>query len=61
MRYSLEAIGYDVEKISAEILDTRILWQTNELPEYLTLVYCIFADFDITSEIKKSFQEILPQ
>ena len=52
MRYSLEAFGYDVTKISEEILDTKILWQTDIQPEYFTLVYCICSDFDISKEIK---------
>ncbi|MBE6413836.1 MAG: hypothetical protein E7035_04700 [Verrucomicrobiaceae bacterium] len=59
MRYSLEALGYDVTKISEELLNTKILWQTDVQPEYFTLVYCICSDFDISDEIKISFQSIL--
>lgn len=52
MRYSLEALGYDVTKISEELLNTKILWQTDVQPEYFTLVYCICSDLDISEAIK---------
>ena len=54
MRYSLEALGYDVTKISEELLNTKILWQTDVQPEYFTLVYCICSDFDISEETRKN-------
>ena len=59
MRYSLEAIAYDVTKISEELLETKILWQTDVQPEYFTLVYCICSDFDISDEIRKHLSNII--
>ncbi len=58
MRYSLEALGYDVMKISEELLNIKILWQTDVQPEYFTLVYCICSDSDISCYLKEHLQNI---
>ncbi len=45
MRTSLEAIGFNVEKISEELFDTKIDWLKNDkTPEYLTLIGALFFD-----------------
>lgn len=39
MRYSIEALGGDVEKISARLLDSPLIWsKAGELPPYYMLV-----------------------
>ena len=43
IRPSLEALGFDVSRISAELLNIEMLWSSNEvLPEYFTLVSGFF-------------------
>ena len=42
---SLEAFGFDVSKISAELLNIEMRWSRNGiLPEYFTLVNALFTD-----------------
>ena len=39
MRYSIEALGGDVSKTAADLLDLELKWGKNgELPEYFVLV-----------------------
>lgn len=43
LRYSLEAVGFDVVKTARELLGIELLWSTdNHLPEYVTLITAIF-------------------
>lgn len=45
MRYSLESLGFDVQKISKEFLDIEIKWATDgKLPEYFTLISGILTN-----------------
>ncbi|WP_326907863.1 DUF2284 domain-containing protein [Sedimentibacter sp. MB31-C6] len=37
IRYSLESLGFDVAKITSEILGIELKWSSETLPEYLTM------------------------
>ena len=54
MRYSLESLGYDVVKIAKKIFDIDILWQSDGLPQYFTLVYAICSDCDMSKKISEA-------
>jgi len=52
IRPSLEALGFDVSKISAEVLNIEMQWSHNGiLPEYFTLVSGFLTKEEITSII----------
>ena len=55
IRYSLEAMGFDIEKTASELLQTELKWSTTPLlPEYFTLVSGFFTNYkidDFSSEI----------
>lgn len=38
MRYSLEALGFDVSRIAEDLLKTPLLWSAEQLPQYFVLV-----------------------
>lgn len=43
MHLSLESMGFDVASISEDILEDKILWAKESLPEYIILVSAIFS------------------
>ena len=43
MHFSLESIGFDVASICEDILEDKILWAKESLPEYIILVSAIFS------------------
>jgi predicted metal-binding protein len=48
VRPSLEAFGFDVSRISSELLNIEMKWSQNGiLPEYFTLVSGFFTDNEI--------------
>lgn len=55
MRYSLESLGFDVSKIANDLLNTPILWSSNKLPEYFTLVSAVFTN-NVIDNIKEFFK-----
>ena len=51
MRYSLEALNFDVVKICKQILNFEILWAKDKKhPPYYTLVYCLLTNDDFIDE-----------
>ncbi|MDO5734115.1 MAG: DUF2284 domain-containing protein [Eubacteriales bacterium] len=46
MRYSLEALGYDLSFLSEYYLDLPLLWAQNELPEYFALLGALVYSTD---------------
>lgn len=42
MRYSLESIGFDVGKLTSQLLGFPLCWTTDKLPPYFTLVTALF-------------------
>lgn len=50
MRYSLESLGFDVGKISKDLLNTELLWYKETLPDYITLVGGILSSDQISIE-----------
>lgn len=45
IRYSLESFGFDIGKITSELLHTKLKWGKNgKLPEYFVLVSGIFIE-----------------
>jgi predicted metal-binding protein len=51
VRPSLESLGFDVSKISAELLNIEMKWSQNGiLPEYFTLVSGFFSTFNLPSQ-----------
>ena len=44
LRYSLDSFGFDLTKISEEMLNIRLLWSDGtHLPEYYTLVHALLS------------------
>ena len=49
LRYSLEAVGFDVARTAAELLEIELQWgKDGALPPYLTLVTALFTREPIT-------------
>lgn len=48
MRYSFSAFGFDLGRISEELLDSPLVWASEGLPEYNMAIYAFLtnADFD---------------
>jgi predicted metal-binding protein len=58
IRYSLESLGFDVEKIAKDLLKINLKWPSDKLPEYLTLASGLLTNFDIeNSDINKVFNK----
>ncbi len=55
MRYSLESLGFDVSKTANYLLNTPILWSSDKLPEYFTLVSAVFTN-KVIDNIKDFFK-----
>ncbi len=47
IRYSLESLGFDVGKITNEILGIELKWSSETLPEYLTMVSGFMTNYEI--------------
>ncbi len=47
IRYSLESLGFDVGKITNEILGIELKWSSETLPEYLTMVSGFMTKYEI--------------
>lgn len=43
MHYSLESIGFDVASICEEVLEDKLQWAKDTLPEYFLLVSAVFS------------------
>lgn len=58
MRYSMESLGLDVEKISLELLHHQLLWYQNKLaPEYASVVGGVLMNEQISiSDLQQSIQ-----
>nr|WP_312578764.1 DUF2284 domain-containing protein [Sedimentibacter sp.] len=50
IRYSLESLGFDVGKITKELLNIELKWPLNKLPEYLTLVSGFMTNCNIEND-----------
>lgn len=51
IRYSLESLGFDVGKITKELLNIELKWPTNKLPEYLTLASGFMTNDNIENNV----------
>ncbi len=43
MRPSLEAMGFDVGRTASDLLGVELVWSSDSLPQYFTLVYALFT------------------
>lgn len=43
MRHSLEAFGFDLTAITADLLQIELQWSKNSLPEYYTLIHALLT------------------
>ena len=55
LRYSLDAFGFDLTKISEDLLGIRLLWSNGqELPEYYTLVHALLSENEALREVRST-------
>ncbi|WP_066496335.1 DUF2284 domain-containing protein [Abyssisolibacter fermentans] len=54
MRYSLEALGFQVSGI-CEMFNDKILWSSDKLPEYLMFVGAVLSKGKLDSELIKAY------
>ncbi|MDD2493731.1 MAG: DUF2284 domain-containing protein [Tissierellia bacterium] len=47
IRYSLESLGFDVGKITSEVLGIDLKWSSDTLPEYLTMASGFLTNYNI--------------
>lgn len=61
MRYSMEALGLNVDQISQHFLSHRLLWYKNKkAPSYSSVVSCLLTNTDFTeSEIRVQLAELI--
>ncbi|MBB5336763.1 DUF2284 domain-containing protein [Pectinatus brassicae] len=48
MRYSLDAFGIDLSQITQDILNIKLLWNSEKLPAYTTLIHGLLAKQSIS-------------
>ena len=48
MRCSLDAFGIDLSKITQDILNIKLLWNSEKLPAYTTLIHGLLAKQSIS-------------
>ena len=55
LRYSFSALGFDLGRISEELLKTPLLWAKEGLPAYNMAIYAFLADRLESGEDKKAY------
>lgn len=43
MRHSLDSFGFDLSAITCDLLDIKLLWSKDRLPEYYTLIHALLT------------------
>lgn len=52
MRYSMEALGLNVEKISLDYFNHKLLWYTNKTaPKYSTVISCLLISYTVDDSL----------
>ncbi|MBQ8091546.1 MAG: hypothetical protein IJ233_12465 [Pyramidobacter sp.] len=59
LRYSLDSFGFDLTRISEELLGIRLLWSDGtELPEYYTLVHALLNRRPALDAVKQTVRAV---
>ncbi len=61
MRYSLDAFGIDLSKVTQDILNIKLLWNSDKLPAYTTLIHGLLTKQTIDqNKLEKLLDDYIP-